>query len=273
MGALGNAPFNFPPGYGPPQQHGPPFQQPGGPFPQQSPFSPPPFANAQFPQQMMQSSPPQFQGVPPGSAPVGAPRPFGAGSPIQQFGMQQQQLPTRINTPPQNGLPPQRSLSGSLPPAPGLPQRPAFGAPHVNHFQMQQLHQGQIPGPPNLPMNQPAPGSNLQQNSFPQQRPIVPPQNTQQMQSNEASVDELILGALKEAEDAVVVRAATETPKAADKPPDKPSDTPAEDPVEGKKDKKEKSKASHLVYSDQSMSPEEKMARMARYAFTPEKAR
>jgi hypothetical protein len=140
---------------------------------------------------------------------------------------------------------------------------------------MQQMHQGQLPGPPNVPVNQPGPGSNPLQNTFPQQS-NVPPQVTQQLQNDETSLDDLIIGASKQAEEAAVAREATDTPKPADKPSDKPFQTPAGKPadetVEEKKDKKEKSKASHLVYSDQETSPEEKMARMPRYAFTPVKA-
>jgi hypothetical protein len=274
-GAPGNSQFNFPPGYTQPQSHGPPFPQPGGSFPQQSPFSPPPFQNqapypnAQFSPQMMQPNAPQFAGGPPGGPMAGPPRPFGVGSPVQQLGFQHHQQPPRIQSPPQQGPPPQRSLSGSLPSAPGLPQRPAFGAPHVNHFQMQQMHQGQLPGPPSLPMNQTATGPNVQQNSFPQQ-PSAQPPSIKTVQSNETSLDDLILGASKQAEEvATAAHTAVETPKAADKP----SDRPAEEPVEEKKEKKEKSKASHLMYSDQNTSPEEKMARMPRYAFTPEKVR
>jgi hypothetical protein len=37
------------------------------------------------------------------------------------------------------------------------------------------------------------------------------------------------------------------------------------------KKEKDKNKTSKLVYSDNDVSPEEKMARMPRYAFTPEK--
>lgn len=91
----------------------------------------------------------------------------------------------------------------------------------------------------------------------------------QQSRSNETSLDDLILGASKQAEEAVAARAATETPKAVEKP----SENPTGEPVEEKKDKKEKAKAAHLVYSDQETSPEEKMAKMPRYAFTLEKAR
>jgi hypothetical protein len=273
-GAPGSAPFNFAPGYGQPPQPGPSFQQPGGPLPQQSTFSPPPFPNqapfpgSTFPPQMMQPGPPQFQAGPPGGSPAGPPRPFG----LQQQ-QQQQPPPPRINTPPQSGPSPQRSLSGNLPPAPGLPQRPAFGAPHVNHFQMQQMHQGQIPGPPGLPISQPASGSIVQQSNL-SQPPNAPPQNTQQPQVTETSLDDLISGASEQAEKVLeAAGAATEIPTAGDQPSDKPSDTNADEPAEEKKGKKEKTKASHLVYSDQDTSPEEKMAKMARYAFAPEKAR
>lgn len=92
--------------------------------------------------------------------------------------------------------------------------------------------------------------------------------------STENSLNDLISGASKQAEEAAVAMVAAShsaggTPQAADKP----SENAAGEPVEGRKDKKDKSKASHLVYPDQETSPEEKMARMPRYAFTPEKAR
>ena len=52
-----------------------------------------------------------------------------------------------------------------------------------------------------------------------------------------------------------------------------PVPQPAEVAVGEKAPKKEKdkNKSSKLVYSDNEVSPEEKMARMPRYAFTPEK--
>jgi hypothetical protein len=135
------------------------------------------------------------------------------------------------------------------------------------------MHQGQIPGPPGLPISQPASGSIVQQSNL-SQPPNAPPQNTQQPQVTETSLDDLISGASKQAEKVLeAAGAATEIPTAGDQPSDKPSDTNADEPAEEKKDKKEKTKASHLVYSDQDTSPEEKMAKMARYAFIPEKAR
>ncbi len=43
-----------------------------------------------------------------------------------------------------------------------------------------------------------------------------------------------------------------------------------EDGQEEKKGKKEKEKNTKLVYSDNDVSPEEKMAQLPRYAFTPD---
>jgi hypothetical protein len=71
-----------------------------------------------------------------------------------------------------------------------------------------------------------------------------------------ASVDDLISGAAKEADNAAA--------RAASAP--KPEETPEEKPA-----KKEKSKPTKLVYSDNEISPEEKMARLPRYAFVPDR--
>jgi hypothetical protein len=69
-----------------------------------------------------------------------------------------------------------------------------------------------------------------------------------------SSIDDLISGAAKEADQAA---AATAAPKPAETVEEKPS-------------KKDKSKQSRLVYSDNETSPEEKMARLPRYAFAPD---
>ena len=67
------------------------------------------------------------------------------------------------------------------------------------------------------------------------------------------------------------------TPKPIDAEPQAIVKASKEDAIEdktGKKDKekdKDKPKSTRLVYSDNQVSPEEKMAAMARYAFTPEK--
>lgn len=70
-----------------------------------------------------------------------------------------------------------------------------------------------------------------------------------------SSLDDLVSGAAKDADKAAEVK--SELPK-------------IEEPKhEEKKGKKEKDKNMKLVYSDNDVSPEEKMAQMPRYAFTP----
>lgn len=74
---------------------------------------------------------------------------------------------------------------------------------------------------------------------------------------NATSLDDLISGAAKAAE----VAAENSPPKAEEVPEEKTA----------KKEKaKEKSKATRLVYADEEISPEEKMARLPRYAFVPD---
>ncbi len=70
------------------------------------------------------------------------------------------------------------------------------------------------------------------------------------LSANASSLDDLVSGAAKDADKAVEVK--TEAPK-----------------TEEKKAKKEKDKNMKLVYSDNDVSPEEKMAQMPRYAFAP----
>ncbi|GAB1216331.1 hypothetical protein ATERTT37_005545 [Aspergillus terreus] len=135
---------------------------------------------------------------------------------------------------PQTHTPPQTASymqrQGSLPAAPSLPQRPVVGAPQVNAYQMQQMHMGHtVHG-----TTSPAGVSNGDKTAAPE---------TAQISS---SVDDLISGAAKAAD-----QAATGAPAPEEKAP-----------------KKDKSKA-RLVYSDNETSPEEKMARLPRYAFVP----
>lgn len=207
----------------------------------------------------MQNGLPPFQGLPFN----GPPRSFGVTSPVQPF-QQQHNMPPRLHTPPQPGAFPARPPS--LPPGSGLPQRPAFGAPQVNAFQMQQMHQGQLPGLPNPPpvsgslskQDPPQNGNLHQQQQLP---PIAPPPLAAPDSTNATSLDDLISGASKEAEASALAQSEAHPA----------SQAPAET-VEDKASKKEKdkNKASKLVYSDNDVSPEEKMARMPRYAFTPE---
>lgn len=150
------------------------------------------------------------------------------------------------------------------------------------------MHQGQLPGGQNAP---PAQQSHAQQNiqafnNNAQQLPPtisnVPVSQTNQDVVNGQSLDDLISEA-KEAESSKPIKAAdiSDVPKAEpgvtnqpapvkkegaeEKPQEKP-----EEKTDGKKDK-DKSKATKLVYDDNEISPEEKMAKMARYAYIPDR--
>lgn len=125
---------------------------------------------------------------------------------------------------------------------------------------MQQMHQGQLPGPPN-PTDHP---------HNPQQQPGqiggpggptgsgAPPSSlSAPLSANATSLDDLLSGAAKDAD------------KAAGTVETKPEMPRVEEPGEEKKGKKEKDKNMKLIYSDNEVSPEEKMAQMPRYAFAP----
>lgn len=257
------SPFQQP--YG--QQPAPYQQQPTSFAHQPSNFAPP--GVSQFPNQQQFAPPQQFQ-PPPGQAfpspfPNAPPQSYNAGSPVP-FQSNQYQAP-RTETPPQLPMRP-----GSLPPAPGLPQRPSFGAPPVNAFQMQQMHQGQIPGPSNP---QDAPGTHPPGALTPHGRPPGSPpsggsegqflgagirqgsglvglagssDNQGTVSAHATSLEDLISGAAKEVDK---------------------SEAKQDEPQEERKGKKEKDKSTRLIYSDNNISPEEKMAQMSRYAFAP----
>ncbi len=238
------------------QQYAPP---PQAPFQQQaSPVGYPPQPN--FP-------PPQYQPQFPGQSfpghPAGLPRPPFAGSPVPGF-PQPPPFAQPSHSPATNGnFPvPVRTGSVSLPSAPGLPQRPAFGAPPVNAFQFQQMHQGQLPAPP--------PHNVVSQQATAQIPPSTvaqsQPQTAAPTQSAEgaSSLDDLIASASRQAD----ANAAAAVGKTATPPVAAPE--AIEEKTSAKKDKeKEKAKATRLVYSDNETSPEEKMALLAKYAFTP----
>lgn len=245
------------------------------PYQSQSPYPPQPYSPAQ---PYMQNGPPQFQG-PTG----GPPRQFGAGSPVGHF-QQQNNFQPRNASPQQNGFP-HRTPSGSLPPAQGLPQRPAFQAPPVNAFQFQQMHQGQLPGGQNAsPVQQSHAQQNIQAfNNNAQQPPpaasTVPIPEATQESANGQSLDDLISEA-KEAESSKPTKAADilDVPKVEPNAKNKPvfakeeakPEVKVEEKLDGKKDK-DKSKVTKLVYDDNEISPEEKMAKMARYAYIPDR--
>ncbi|RAK99081.1 putative C2H2 finger domain protein [Aspergillus ibericus CBS 121593] len=195
------------------------------------------------------------------------PQPYGTASPYPQtaspvyptFSPGQQPFPPSAQFPPA-GYSPQPFPTGTPQTYSATPS--AFQVPPGQSNTPPQTtgtfppRSGSLPTPPNLP-----------------QRPAVaaPPVNAYQMQQMHmghaaalngdkphaeptlsTSVDELINGTAKQADAAA---AATATAAAEKKTEEKP--------------KKDKSKA-RLVYSDNEISPEEKMARLARYAYVPE---
>ena len=150
----------------------------------------------------------------------------------------------------------------SLPSAPGLPQRPAFGAPPVNAFQMQQMHQGQMGAPPpSVPYGEPQPQPQASFNSGQGPPPGmagpsgVPPQD----KSN------LTLSAAISAANGAAA-STTPVPQGAQAGAPQGDGAPSEKKAKKEKDKDKDVK---MVYSDNEVSPEEKMARLPRYAFTP----
>ncbi|KAF3484025.1 RING-6 [Arthroderma uncinatum] len=224
-----SAPYGQPPNAFPPQQPGsgayvPPTGPQGYPLPQ---FSPQNMSPSAYPQATLPSN----------VSPVGA-------SPTLPYHHQQQAL--RTHTPPQTMPPSYPARTPSLPPAPGLPQRPSFGAPQVNAFQMQQLHHGQVSAPPSTV----AIPTEAQSNR-------AYPSTDAHAESVSASADRLISEAAKQAREL----------------PAKPSPAPGtpEEGAAGKSTKKEKAKSTRLVYSDNEISPEEKLSRLPRYAFVRER--
>ena len=112
---------------------------------------------------------------------------------------------------------------------------------------MQQMHQGQIPGPPNPT-----------ENSFGGRGSGAPPKpQAASPGENATTLDDLVSGAAKEAD------------KTQNNSANGNVEIKVEGPADEKKGKKDKDKNTKLVYSDNNVSPEEKMANLPRYAFAP----
>ena len=258
-----------------------PYTQPAVAY--QQPFNQPSFSGppgATGAQYQPQYSPPQQYNPQPSFPPPGyGGQHFAAGSPGSFNGFQ----PPPSNTPPAPGSLPNRPPS--LPPAPGLPQRPSFGAPSVPPYQMQQMHQPQQGGWAGNGWNG--------QNQNAAMSSVYPPhsQGYNGAHSTNAAVDDLISGIKRETDDIdEIIRmaeAGIKPPKKGEAPPTatlappnlpqppvvapEPSATTAKSSttkteVVEKKGKKEM----RMVYDDNEISPEEKMARLPRYAFVPE---
>jgi hypothetical protein len=183
---------------------------------------------------------PQFAGQP--MLPMGLPQ-----IPGQMSGSTVTRQPQRYSQSPVAPTP------NTLPPAPGLPARPTFEAPTFNRDDMSRMHAGQ----------QTSVGHNVP-------KKLVKKTNSEEDQEKleiflkgakdefqKKNADAAALQA-KEAKDAAeIIQAAEDSQKT--------STTPAEAAPSGKK--KKSSKPQKLVYTDDSESPEEKLARRAKYAF------
>lgn len=134
---------------------------------------------------------------------------------------------------------------------------------------MQQMHHGQIPGPPNPTLTLGIHNAQQQQASW------SPPQNgnsgdgsrnVANLASASASVKEAT------SETSATATSIEDGASGAAKDVEKP-ETKAEVQSGEKKTKKDKDKdkSVKLVYSDNEMSPEEKMAKLPRYAFVPDR--
>ena len=135
------------------------------------------------------------------------------------------------------------------------------------------MHQGQLPAPPShngVPQYAPGqPPAGTVTHSSPQIP--VPSQLVAATEAQDASsLDDLIANASKQADATNAAAAAAATKTEVPTPTAPAKEDPAEEKVGTKKDKeKEKAKATRLVYSDNETSPEEKMAMLPKYAFTP----
>lgn len=106
---------------------------------------------------------------------------------------------------------------------------------------MQQLHQGQVPASANI--------TNDQRVSQEPKRQLSHVTQPTPLSANASSLDDLISGAANDANKAEALSTDRKEEK--------------------KAAKKDKDKSTKLVYSDNDISPEEKMAQLPRYAFVP----
>lgn len=291
------SPFPPPQSFGGPQgaSHGSytqdPYAQPISAY--QQPYAPPqpsysPVGQQYPPQQPQYSAPQQYppqqsfapqgygQGSPnfPGGPP---PNNYGAGSPPGGYNPYQQQS----HSPPQHGSLPARPPS--LPPAPGLPQRPSFSGPPGNSYPPQPTHQGPPPGSGQYQSQGGPPGWNGGWAGQEQSHGYSPHSqgHDPNYPPNASSVDDLVSSASRPADDIdEIIRmaeAGIPTKKFDQQAAPIPTPAPisAQEPAaaatpEVSEKKSKKDRGTKMVYSDNEVSPEEKMAKTPRYAFVPD---
>ncbi|PNS13943.1 hypothetical protein CAC42_1434 [Sphaceloma murrayae] len=257
---FGQPPGPFPPQYSPPN---PGYGMSGPPQPNYPSFqgAPPPGAIPQYPVQPFQ---PPFPGPPPPSNGYG--RGFGPvpnNAHMINNGNNHHQHQQHHNKPSdaQKAGPPRNN---SLPSAPGLPARPTFDAPPVSRSKMHELHQGHKVQESKANYEASALSSGIDD--------LIAQQQVGSAHGNDhANGMKEVYQESKSAGDRVndvdtIDRhqpAAAPTPALADEKAVKTSEK-----TNDSKSAKTKKKL-NLVVKDHHTSPEEKMARMSRYSFTP----
>ncbi|CAD6500022.1 BgTH12-04127 [Blumeria graminis f. sp. triticale] len=253
-------------------------------FSQQPTFSGPPGASYQpqySPPQQYSTQQPFTSSFSPAQTYPTAPQFSGAVSSSNTFNSYQS--PSLQSAPQHGGLP---SRPPSLPLAPGLPQRPSFGAPAVPSYQMQQLHQG----PPQGGWSGNGWKGQDQKLSIPSTYHSHSQGYVGDLSTNASSLEDLVSCAAREADDIDhmirMAEAGIKPSKVLETAPTEPAQNNVEDhhkelpeavektDSENKNEtidkKQKKEKPIKMIYSDNILSPEERMAKMPRYAFVPD---
>lgn len=242
------------PSYDPMQAHGPQFHPPHYGLSIQSPLSggiPSPLPVQQPGQWPPHMSPASFS--PPQGAPFATP-PFMPPVHSPMTGqMPGGMIPSHMRYSPStntdhHSVPPTQT---SLQPAPGLPARPSFDLPSFNREDMQRMHIGQVP-PPNT-------------NTVYQQHSSVPPKPIPAKPGSYDDVDAMLQDIKNDLKQEQAEQAAAKA--SAEKAAQEAVKTSV--PATSSKEKKKKSKPAFtkMIYSDNNVSPEEKMAQQSKYAY------
>jgi hypothetical protein len=194
--------------------------------------------------------------------PYGAPPPHMQGPPPSHgYHQDPRGFPNRSHGSPPNPTPFQRPMSSGLPPAPGLPAKPAV-VPTATQWEMQQYHQGIVNAPPGINNGASASGNGGQGSKI-----------------KDEDLDELFADVAKNGSAPAPAKQAVSEPPAAPQPPRAELPTPAHTtentttapttstPAMTEIKPKSKAKQTKLVFSDNVTSPEEKMAQLEKYKF------
>lgn len=153
--------------------------------------------------------------------------------------------------------------TNTLPPAPGLPARPSFEAPSYNREDMNRMHAGH----PTTATGHSVPKKPVKKSHLDEMEDFL--KDTKDAHKKGIAEAEAAAQASSEARDQTelvdLIQSAEDRARAAPTAAPTASATPADAATDGKK--KKSSKPQQLVYTDNSESPEEKLAKRSNYAF------